>query len=44
MAGLKGAVYDLTLPKTGLVVKVPAERLTTVGGVPRERWAPPPCQ
>ncbi len=40
MAGLKGAVYDLTLPRSGLKVKVPAERLTTVDGVPRESWVP----
>ncbi|WP_425228251.1 S41 family peptidase [Sphingomonas sp.] len=40
MAGLKGAVYDLTLERSGLVVKVPAERLYTVDGQPRERWTP----
>lgn len=40
MAGLKGAVYDLKLPHSGLVVKVSAERLYTVGGVPREQWTP----
>ena len=30
MAQLKGAVYDFTLPSSGLVVKFPAERLYTV--------------
>jgi carboxyl-terminal processing protease len=36
MAQLKGAVYDFTLPSSGLVVKFPAERLYTVQGSPRE--------
>lgn len=44
MAGLKGAVYDLRLERSGLVVKLPAERLYTVAGVPREAWTPPPCR
>ena len=44
MAGLRGAVYDITLPATGLVVKLPAERLYTVAGTPREAWTPPPCR
>lgn len=43
MAGLRGAVYDFTLPASGLGVKFPAERLATVGGVPREKVVPPPC-
>ena len=30
MAQLKGAVYDFALPSSGLVVKLPAERLYTV--------------
>ncbi len=44
MAGLKGAVYDFDLPKTGLRVKFPAERLYTLAGLPREEIVPPPCQ
>ncbi len=36
MAGLLGAVYDLTTSNTGLLIKLPIERLYTVGGVPRE--------
>ena len=43
MAGLRGAIYDFTLPASGLVVKFPAERLYTVGGVPRERVVPKSC-
>ena len=44
MAGLRGAVYDVALPRSGLAVKLPAERLYTVGGTPREAWTPPPCR
>ena len=44
MAGLKGAVYDFDLPKTGLRVKFPAERLYTVAGQPRELIEPRPCR
>jgi len=40
MAGLKGAVYDFKLPSSGLTVKLPAERLYTVGGLPREKFVP----
>lgn len=42
MAQLKGAVYDFPLPSSGLVVKIPAERLYTVDGLPREKFAPEP--
>lgn len=42
MAGLKGAVYDLALPSSGLVMKLPAERLYTVSGLPREKFVPKP--
>jgi hypothetical protein len=42
MAGLRGAVSDLTLPHSGLVLKLPTERLYTVGGVPREAFVPRP--
>jgi hypothetical protein len=40
MAQLKGAVYDFALPFSGLVVKLPAERLYTVAGQPREDFVP----
>ena len=40
MAQLKGAVYDFALPSSGLVVKLPAERLYTVAGRPREDFVP----
>lgn len=42
MAGLRGAVSDLTLPRSGLVLKLPTERLFTVGGMPRESYVPRP--
>ena len=42
MAGLKGAVYDFKLPVSGFVVKLPAERLFTVHGLPREKFVPAP--
>lgn len=40
MAGLLGAIYDLRLPNSGLVVKVPVERLYAVDGTPREQFRP----
>jgi C-terminal processing protease CtpA/Prc len=40
MAQLKGAVYDLSLPASGMIVKIPVERLYTVDGLPRERFVP----
>jgi carboxyl-terminal processing protease len=40
MAGLLGAVYDYRLDQSGLVIKVPAERLFHVDGTPRERFVP----
>lgn len=40
MAGLKGAIYDFSLPSSGLVVKFPAERLYTVQGQRREDFIP----
>lgn len=40
MARLKGAVYDFGLPSSGLVVKLPAERLYSVNGQPREDFVP----
>ncbi|MEA3061360.1 MAG: hypothetical protein QOJ94_1141 [Sphingomonadales bacterium] len=44
MAGLRGAVYDEKLEHSGLVLKLPAERLYTVAGVPREKFAPIPAR
>jgi len=40
MAGLLGAVYDFRLPSSGLVVKLPAERLMAMDGTPREAFTP----
>ena len=40
MAGLLGAVYDLRLEHSGLVLKLPAERLNHVNGTPREAFVP----
>jgi hypothetical protein len=40
MAQLKGAVYDFSLPSSQLTVKLPAERLYTVSGMPREKFVP----
>jgi len=44
MAGLRGAIYDLTLDKTGFVFKLPVERIETVDGVPREDVVPKPVE
>lgn len=43
MAGLRGAIYDFTLPASGMTVKFPAERLVTVDGIARERFVAPRC-
>jgi carboxyl-terminal processing protease len=40
MAGLLGATYHVTLPKTGIGLNVPAERLYHVRGTPREEFRP----
>ena len=40
MAGLRGALGTIRLPKSGIGVNVPVERLSTVAGVPREDAAP----
>lgn len=40
MAGLLGAIYDFKLPESGVVFKLPAERLTTTDGIPREMFVP----
>ncbi|MEQ5788261.1 hypothetical protein J3454_10180 [Erythrobacter sp. NFXS35] len=40
MAGLLGAIYDERLPNSQLVVKLPAERLYSPAGTPREEFDP----
>ena len=40
MAGLLGAIYDLRLDHSGLVFKLPVERLYSVDGTPREDAVP----
>jgi carboxyl-terminal processing protease len=40
MAQLKGAVYDFNLPSSGMVVKLPAERLYSIDGKAREDFVP----
>ena len=40
MAGLLGAIYDHRLPSSGLVLKIPTERLMSVDGLPREAFVP----
>jgi C-terminal processing protease CtpA/Prc len=40
MAGLLGATYGITLPRTGWSVRVPAERLYHLDGTPRENFVP----
>jgi carboxyl-terminal processing protease len=42
MAGLLGAIEDIELPASKLVVKLPTERLMTIDGMPREQFAPLP--
>jgi len=42
MAGLLGAIYDHRLPNSGLVLKLPTERLYAVDGTPRENFRPRP--
>lgn len=42
MAGLLGAVYDHRLEHSGLVLKLPTERLMSVDGTPREAFRPRP--
>jgi hypothetical protein len=44
MAQLKGAIYDFKLPSSGLLVKIPAERLYSVNGQPREDFRPVPIR
>lgn len=40
MAGLLGAIYDHSLEHSGLVIKLPTERLMAVDGLPRELFVP----
>ena len=40
MAGLLGAVYDFPLENSGLVLKLPAEKLFHIDGTPREAFNP----
>jgi C-terminal processing protease CtpA/Prc len=40
MAGLLGAIYDHRLPNSGLVIKLPTERLYATDGTPRETFVP----
>ncbi len=42
MAGLLGAVEDLKLRNSGLIVKLPTEKLFAVNGTPREEFVPQP--
>lgn len=42
MAGLLGAIYDHRLPNSGMVIKLPTERLYAVDGTPREAFRPRP--
>lgn len=42
MAGLLGAIYDHRLPNSGLVLKLPTERLYAIDGIPREAFRPEP--
>ncbi len=42
MAGLLGAVFTGTLPRSGIAFNYPAERLFHVDGTPRERFRPAP--
>ena len=41
MAGLNGSVFDHTLPATGIIVRLPGERLSHLDGTPREAFLPP---
>lgn len=40
MAGLLGAIEDYRLERSGLVLKLPTERLFAVDGTPREAFVP----
>ena len=40
MAGLLGAIYDHRLEHSGIVIKLPTERLMHIDGRPREKFKP----
>jgi len=40
MAGLLGATTRLTLPRTGIGINIPSEKLYHVNGTPREDFRP----
>ena len=40
MAGLVGATMRVTLPRTGIGINVPTERMYHVNGTPREKFQP----
>jgi carboxyl-terminal processing protease len=40
MAGLLGSIADYELGSSSVIVKLPFERLTTIGGEPRESFVP----
>lgn len=42
MAHLLGAIEDIRLPNSGMIIKLPTERLYTVDGKPRENFVPQP--
>lgn len=42
MAGLLGSIEDISLVNSGLIFKLPTERLMTVDGKPREDFRPDP--
>jgi hypothetical protein len=44
MAGLLGAIEDIRLPNSGLVIKLPTERLSAVDGTAREKFVPLPIE
>jgi hypothetical protein len=41
MAGLNGSVFDHALPASGLMARLPGERLSHLDGTPREAFVPP---
>jgi len=41
MAGLLGAIYDYPLKHSGIVLKIPTDRLSAIDGTPREDFVPP---
>ena len=40
MAGLLGAISERTLPNSGIVVRIPTEKLYHIDGTPREEFVP----